>query len=114
MTSFGTKGLNEKPSPGKKLLPSKAVACQRYACDNVRRFAVKRTAGLQSYGAAYEIIFGQSGGIREADKLIHTCESIRRLTALNQMYLGLPSVRAFLQEDYARRVIEAERAKEEG
>ena len=96
----------------KKLLPSKAKACQRYACDNVPRFRVKGSDGLHAYGQAYHEIFAQSFGVFDGDKLIHTRESIRRLTALNQMYLGLPSVRAFLQEDYTRRVIENERAKE--
>ena len=100
----------------KPLLKSKARLIQKWSCDRVVRFTPKGARGTMSYSDAYEFVFEREGGRIENkgakdERRIHTVGSVRCLAALNQLYLGRPDVRQWLQDEYVLYQLKKEQEK---
>lgn len=104
-------GIETKP-----LSRSKNEAIRKWPCDGEVRFTPKGRRVLMNYSDAYDAILLDSGGSIEekGDKTnrTHTGESIRRLSALNLLYLGRPSSREFIQGEHVKAVLSQQAAEE--
>jgi hypothetical protein len=105
----------EKPLPGRPMIQRTAKATQKWPCDDVQKFQLKEeTAGLLNcYCSTYDKIFGLSGCKHEGEKRQFTTEGVRRLSALNRLYLSSPSTRAFIQAEWMKRALAQQKLIEE-
>lgn len=99
-------GLESKTRPMPQM---KSQRCQKYLCDGISRFTPKGAGVQMSYGDAYDYIFQDAKGYYQPvdgafgeTVHVHTRESVKRLTALNTLYLSRPSSRMFLQVEYVK------------
>lgn len=93
--------------PEKPLTLSKLRAIQKWPCDGVVRFHPKRLKVGLCYSDAYDQVFQDAGGTYVGEKRdrCHTRDSVRRLTILNQVYLGSPGVRLWMQLEHVKKII---------